>query len=49
MSPTPDSTLANPEQRIADLQRQLAERTAVPRDKQDERSASIKMRMSPEA
>ena len=28
MSATPDSTLADPEQRIADLQRQLAERTA---------------------
>src|SRR5690349_12685416 len=28
MSATPDSTLANPEQRIADLERQLAERTA---------------------
>ena len=28
MSATPDSTLANPEQRIADLQRQLVERTA---------------------
>src|SRR5215469_7515855 len=28
MSSTPDSTLANPEQRIADLERQLAERTA---------------------
>ena len=28
MSTTPDSTLANPEQRIADLERQLAERTA---------------------
>jgi len=26
MSPTPDSTFTNPEQRIADLQRQLAER-----------------------
>ena len=25
MSATPDSTLANPEQRIADLERQLAE------------------------
>ena len=25
MSPTPDSALANPEQRIADLERQLAE------------------------
>ena len=28
MSPTPDSTLADSEQLIADLQRQLAERTA---------------------
>jgi hypothetical protein len=28
MSATPDSTLSNPEQLIADLQRQLAERTA---------------------
>jgi hypothetical protein len=28
MSATPDSTLANPEQRITDLERQLAERTA---------------------
>src|SRR6516164_8100244 len=28
MAATPDSTLANPEQLIADLQRQLAERTA---------------------
>jgi class 3 adenylate cyclase len=28
MSATPDSTLANPEQRIAELERQLAERTA---------------------
>ena len=28
MSATPDSTLANPEQRIADLERQLAERKA---------------------
>jgi len=28
MSPTPDSTLANPEQLIADLQHQLAEREA---------------------
>ncbi len=28
MSATPDSTLADPEQLIADLQRQLAERTA---------------------
>ena len=28
MSATPDSTFANPEQRIADLERQLAARTA---------------------
>ena len=28
MSPTPDSTVANPEQRIADLERQLTERMA---------------------
>jgi hypothetical protein len=28
MSATPDGTLANPEQRIADLERKLAERTA---------------------
>jgi hypothetical protein len=31
MSATPDSTFGNPEQRIADLERQLAER-AVERD-----------------
>ena len=28
MSATPDNTLANPDQRIADLERQLAEREA---------------------
>ena len=28
MSATPDSTLANPEERIGDLERQLAEREA---------------------
>ena len=28
MSATPDSTLSNPEQRIAELERQLAERKA---------------------
>ena len=35
MSPAPDSTLADPQQIIADLQRQLAERTA----ERDEASA----------
>jgi len=39
MSATPDSTLANPDQRIADLERQLAERTAERDEALDERAA----------
>jgi len=39
MSATPDSTLANPEQRIADLERQLAERTAERDENQAQKEA----------
>ena len=40
MSATPDSTLANPEQRIADLERQLAESNAE-RDKAQAGEAAL--------
>jgi class 3 adenylate cyclase/predicted component of type VI protein secretion system len=39
MSATPDSTLANPEQRIADLERQLAERTAERDEAREQQTA----------
>ena len=40
MSATPDNTLANPEQRIADLERQLAASNAE-RDKAQAREAAL--------
>jgi A-type inclusion protein len=39
MSATPDSTLANPEQRIADLERQLAECRAERDENRDQKEA----------
>jgi adenylate cyclase len=43
MSTTPDNTLANPEQLIADLQRQLAEREAEPAEALEQQTATAKV------
>src|SRR5262249_10154953 len=43
MSATPDSTLANPEQRIADLERQLAERTAERDESEAQKTATAEV------
>ena len=43
MSATPDSTLANPEQLIADLQRQLAERTAERDEAREQQTATAEV------
>jgi two-component system, NtrC family, sensor kinase len=43
MSATPDSTLANPEERIADLARQLAEREAELAEAREQQAATAKV------
>ena len=43
MSATPDSTLADPEQLIADLQRQLAERIAERDEALDQQTATAEV------
>jgi hypothetical protein len=43
MSATPDSTLANPEQLIADLQRQLVEREAELAEAREQQTATVEV------
>ena len=43
MSATPDSTFANPKQRIADLERQLAEREAALAEAREQQAATAEV------
>ena len=43
MSATPDNTFANPEQRMADLERQLAERTAERDEAREQQTATAEI------